>query len=406
MRSLIGGVLNRTPVPFASPAMARMQGFFTRNDQTAQLAAMGSVGTVFSIVDRIASTVAGVNWHLYRSAASGREEDREEVTRHAALTVWNNPNQFFTRQELVEASQQHFELVGEGPLVVGRDPRITFPTELWPVRPDRLAPVPSPTEFLTGYIYTGPDGEKVPLGLEDVVLQRRPNPLDAYRGMGPVQTIMVDLDSARYTAEWNRNFFINSAEPGGLIQVEDGMLTDTEFDTMMRHWRESHQGVSNAHRVAIIERGKWVSNSFSMKDMQFAELRVVSRDVIMEAFGVSKPMLGITDDVNRANAEAGEAVFAKYITVPRLERWKQLLNHDFLPMFGTAGQGLEFDYDNPVPENAEAENADRTSKTGGAKNLVEAGWHPDDVTQAMGLPPMRYVGQPTAAASTAPAEEG
>src|SRR3546814_16658143 len=74
-----------------------------------------------------------------------------------------------TRQELVESVQQHVDLTGEGWCAFSKDERMPAlgPTEIWPVRPDRMFPVKHPTEFLTGYIYRGPDGTEVPLEKED-----------------------------------------------------------------------------------------------------------------------------------------------------------------------------------------------------------------------------------------------
>src|SRR3546814_11093410 len=96
--------------------------------------------------------------------------------------------------------------------------------------------------------------------------------------------------------------------------------------------------------------------------MQFAELTNVSRDMIREAFLIHKHILGQSDDVNLANALAADEAFAECLVVPRLERFKGMLNNDFLRLFpGT--EGLEFDYDNPRPQNEEAIKAERESKT-------------------------------------------
>lgn len=406
MRSLLGGLAaalsNRVPVPYTGRSrVAAMFGSNTGRD--AQMAAMGSVGTLFSIVNRTSTATAQVNWRLYRKAKSGKKEDRQEVTSHAALDLWNTPNPFYTRQLLVESSQQHIDLTGEGWLVVARHPAVrSLPLELWPVRPDRIEPVPDRDNFLAGYVYLGPDGERVPLELDEVISLRMPNPRDPYRGLGPVQSILTDLDSTRYSAEWNRNFFRNSAEPGGIVQV-DKRLGDDEFNELRDRWNEQHKGVANAHRVAILEQGKWVERHYSQRDMQFAELRGVSRDVIREAYGISGFALGDIDDVNRATADASKTWFAEMLTVPRLERFKQALNTRLLPMYGTTGQSVEFDYDDPVPPNAEALNQERDSRAASAKALVEAGYHPDDVADAMGLPRMRYVGRDSGQAR--PAEQ-
>jgi HK97 family phage portal protein len=360
-----------------------------RHDNESYMRAMGSVGTLFAIVSRLADSTAEVEWRLWRKAPSGKDEDRKPVLRHAALDLLTTPNPFFQRRLFVEATQQHIDLTGEGWWVIWRDPRSPLPLELWPVRPDRMEPVPHRDRFISGYVYHGPDGEKVPLAVDDVISIKMPNPLDPYRGLGPVQAIMTDLDSARYGSEWNRNFFLNGAEPGGIVEVDE-RLSDDEFNEMAERWREQHQGVANAHRVAILERGKWVERKFSMRDMQFTQLREVSRETIREAFGFPKGMLGSVDDVNRANAEAGEIMFARWLVQPRCERLKTVLNYQLLPLFGSTAQGLEFDYVTPVPQSREDVDRERDSKAAAAATLVSAGYDPDDVTDAMGLPRMRH----------------
>ncbi|MEU4804322.1 phage portal protein [Actinosynnema sp. NPDC023587] len=408
MRSLfgrLGAPVNQPPVPYTQRStrsgLAGLFGGGTSTTKTAALNAYRGVGTLFGIVNRTSNATSQVDWHLYRKAKSGKKEDRVEVTSHAALDLWNRPNPFMPRQEFVETSQQHVDLAGESPWVVAYDQRArNLPLELWPVRPDRMEPDPHPDKFLTGWKYTDPDGGEIPLGLKEVIHLRMPDPIDPFRGFGPVQSILVDLDSSRYTSEWNRNFFRNSAEPGGILEV-DKRLSDEEFDEMTTRWNEQHRGVANAHRVAVIEQGKWINRTFTMRDMQFAELRGVARDTIMEAFGFPKPLLGIVEDVNRANADAGEYVFAKWLVVPRLERIKGALNNDLLPLYGDTARDLEFDYDSPVPDDDDAENAARESKTNAFKILVDAGVEPDDAAEIVGLPRMRMRTAPAPAPAPA-----
>jgi hypothetical protein len=135
--------------------------------------------------------------------------------------------------------------------------------------------------------------------------------------------------------------------------------------------------------------------------MQFTELRNLSREIIREAFGFPKALTGSVDDVNRANAEANEVMFARWLLVPRLERIKQALNNDFLPLFGTAAKGLEFDYDNPVPDDRELASAELTARANAAKALADAGWEPAGVLSAVGLPEISY-GAPAAVPEPAP----
>ncbi|MFI0768619.1 phage portal protein [Streptomyces sp. NPDC021218] len=392
MKSPLGSLFNKapsTPVPYVSRSSRATLPWMHRRGAEAQLRAMSSVGTLFAIVNRTAKAEADVEWKLWRKAKSGKDEDRVEVTSHAALDLWNKPNPFFTQSVFVEAGAQHKLLTGEQWWVIARDRRFNVPLEMWPVRPDRMEPVPDPERFIAGYMYTGPSGEKVALRIEDVIFIRTPHPEDPYRGIGPVQALLTDLDATRYSAEWNRNFFLNSAEPGGIIEVPN-RLGDDEFDELRERWNEQHKGVANAHRVAILEHGKWVDRKFSQRDMQFAELRSISQEIIREAFGFPKSMLGSTEDVNKATAQVGEVMFARWLVKPEAGAIRDALNHSFLPLFGKTAEGLEFDFVNPVPADLELESKQLTAKAEAVKLLVEAGVYGPEALAAVDLPEMSF----------------
>jgi HK97 family phage portal protein len=370
--------------------------------QAGAIEAYGQNGTLFSIITKLAQGTAAVDWHMHRTAASGSRstamcEHCEEsgvtyVPTHPALEVWNKPNDFFTSSLFVESFQQHVDLVGEGWWVVvylG-----SRPIELWPVRPDRMAPVRDPKTFIDGYVYRSPDGTMIPLRLDEVVTLRTPAPWDVYRGAGAVQTLFNNLWGAKYAAEWNRRFFENSAIPGGVIEIP-AHLSDPEWKEFQDRWAESHRGVRNAHTVAMLEYGaKWVDTKYTQRDMEFVELRRVNREEIREAFAMHGHILGLSEDVNRANAEAADVTFARRQLVPRLDRVKDALNGPFLALFGAMGKGYEFVYTNPVPEDREADNAERTSKASAFKLLTEAGVDPVDAAKFCGLPTLRMAPKP------------
>jgi HK97 family phage portal protein len=396
---------NSAPVPYSS---TRGQLFGNDNSlsgvDVAEQAynAHGSVGTLFAIVNQIGTAFSSTEWHLYQRTSVRDKARRKEVLNHGFMTVWDRPNPFYTGMLFRETVQQHMDLVGEGMIVLYKVNG--FVLEMWPVRPDRMQPIKHPTKYLTGWMYCGPDGEEVPLELDQVIQIKYPNPSDPYRGRGPVQTILADVDAARYSAEWNRNFFVNGARPGGIIKV-DYRMSDTEFNAFVNRWRQQHQGVANAHRVAVLENAEWQDTQFSMQDMQFAELRELSREVIREAFAFPKPMLGTVDDVNRANAEAGKEIMAEGQTIPRCRRWKDVVNTFLLPQFAN-GKTLVLDFDDPTPINHDAENAARNSQATSAANLVKAGYDPIETAVAMGLPPIKWVGIPAAVPATGNEDEG
>jgi HK97 family phage portal protein len=381
------------PVPYVrtNSAMGAF-GSTVGSSSTAQLDKMTTSGTLFAIVNRLATATATPAWTLYRTPTKRRPDDDDnreviEASAHAAAALLHRPNPFMAWSDLMEAGQQHVELVGECFLVVTKVAGI--PIEIWPVRPDRMVEVPHPTKFLERWDYRSPDGELIALPADEVIHVKTPNPTNFFRGLSPVAALLAELNGSQAAAEWTANFFHNSAQPGGIIKV-DRRLSDDEFETLRMRWDEQHRGVSNAHRVAIIEAGDWVNRSFSMRDMEFTALRNLARDQIMEAYGISRASLGVTDGINYAAAKAADLQFAKLLQIPRLNRWKQAVNAKLLPMFGTAGEGVEFDYKSPAEGDPMEENAERNSKVTAVCELIQAGFNPSSAAEAYGLPKMQY----------------
>lgn len=396
----LGNPASLPPVPYsartASPSILAGYG----GARATLLSAMGANGTLFATISRYANATSQVEWKLWRKAKSGKEEDRTPVTSHLALDMWDMPNQFTPGQLFRESTQQHVDLVGEAWWVIDRNV-FGWPAGMWLIRPDRIAPVPSAENGLLGYVYTTPDGSQIPLEVENVIRLRQPNPGEpgpAGRGLGAAQTILAQIEAVHFSAQWNRNFFANSAVPGGIITVPTE-LGDTAWKRLQVQWAEQHRGVSNAARVGILEGGATFTEGTNHHDMEFTELLNTSRDVIREAYSMPKFMLGLVDDVNRATAEASDASFGAWGLVPRLERMKEALNTQFLPMFGPFGHGtgqpdVEFDYETPVPPDQAAEDATLTARVNAYVALIGAGVEPAEAASAVDLPEMLHVQAP------------
>jgi HK97 family phage portal protein len=358
----------------------------------------GMSGTIYGIVSLLAESAATPPWKLYKKPPQdGRvryttgdkgSDQRTQVVQHAAIQLWNNPNSWHSGFEFREGSNQHEELTGETFWVL--DTEAGFPTSMWYVRPDRMEPVPDPDRFLVGWIYTGPDGTQVPLKDSEVILEKRPSPLDPYRGAGPVASILPNIQQQRYATEYQRNLFLNGADPGGVITVPN-RLTEPQFDELINRWRESHRGVARAGQVGVLEDGMtWEPNAHTNKDMEYGQLRLANRDELREAWRIHKAMMGSSDDVNRANAQTAEETFVDWQMLPRLNRRRDTLNSKLLPLFGGADKTMEFDYDDPSKTNAEGAAAELLSKSQSAAALVAAGYDPHDVLETVGLPDMDF----------------
>lgn len=392
-------VRGKPPVPLAPTHGVTMPlGMGGPGDDIEQLSLMAANGTTYSVIDLLSRDTASYtnSWHLYRvdtTTSRGRiaqPDPSREVQTHAALDLWFQPNDWFDNNLFIWATQQHIEATGKAFWVMTMTPY--GPIDMWLVRPDRMTPVPDPNGFLLGWIYSAPTGEQIAVPAAECVWIRQPDPMDLYGGLSPATPLQTDIESGRAISQWNRNFFANSAQPGGVVQLPEGIsLNDQEFRKATSRWAEQHMGVSRAHRIAFLENGAtWQNTAYSMKDMQFVELRQDARNSIYEGWGVGGGMLGVVEDVNRANMEGTEYNYTKRKIQPRLAMYRGVLNGQFLAKFGATATGLAFDFDNPVPADWQADAETMQAQATAVATYVAAGFAAEQVLKTVGVPEMDW----------------
>lgn len=313
-------------------------------------------GWVYACVTAIATDVASINLHLFRQTGNG---DPVELFDHPALQALNRANASMTRYELFEVTQSHLELAGNAFWYLARATENGPVEELYPIRPDRMRLVPGTDNPLDwSYEYVGKGG-KIPLQKSDILHFKTFNAEGDYPlpslGIGTVQAAISAIATNVASHDWNEVFFKNSARPDVAL-VTPAEMDEGEADRVLSKWNAGYQGVRNAFKTALLRGGLDVKNlGFSQREMDFVEQLRFSRDEILGLFRVPKSVLGITEDVNRANAEASNYVFALRNVKPKMQRIADTLNEFYLPLFATGNEVLYFTYDNPVPADQVAE---------------------------------------------------
>ena len=338
--------------PWATPPERNTKGFLT---------AYGEIYSLFGIALRIATAVGEAKWRLYKGS---ERSERSQIADHPILTLLDFANEFQTGQEIVELTQLHMDLAGKAYWYLPKT-GLGVPGEVWVIPPHLMKIVPSKRGFIAGYVYQSGD-EQISFSRNEIIRFPMPDPVNPYGGIGYAQPAAVELDSEVYSGKWNRNFFYNSARADAILETE-GHLNEEQYEQLRTQWADRYQGVSKAHKIAILEGGlSYKQIQVSQKDMDFQNLRRQTRENLMFTFGIPLSVMGITENVNRANAEAGDYTFARWLIKPRLTRIKNKLNEKLLPMFPEA-KGVEIDFDEVVPETIE-------QKTGLAESGVKAGY--------------------------------
>lgn len=302
------------------------------------LQSYGEIGWLFACVSKIAQNVADTEWKAY--------DKKDNVVESLALNLLKKPNPFASQYEFLQLHQMYMELIGKSFWYIAKD-GIKRPKEIWLINPINMWVIPDKDNFIKGYIYKA-GAIQVPLDTDEVLFFNYPDPLNPYSGISPAMAARNSLESDKYSGEWNRNTFYNDAEPPAILSFPDG-LGDDEYDRLKNEWEDEHRGVDNAKKLAIVDGNPTYQQlSISPKDMDFANLRTMTRDEILGVYGVPKTLLGLTDNVNRATAETATYVFAQNTIKPRLRLLQDKINNELLPLFG---EDIEIKFTDPVPDN-------------------------------------------------------
>jgi HK97 family phage portal protein len=235
------------------------------------------------------------------------------------------------------------------------------------------------------------------------------------------------------------SYFGNAANPGGVVEVP-GELTEEQASDIGRDWNLTHTGPYRAGKIGILSGGATFKPlTINAQDAQLLDTRRFSVEEIARIYRVPLALLGhpTPGAMSYASVEAQNLSFVQYSLRPILERIEQSLsallpesdgfirfNLDAL-LRGTTNErydaytkGLRegflslndvHAYEDMAPIEAgdqyrvPLQNIDATDakdvglklRTEIAAALIQVGFDPAAVTQAVGLPDMKHTGVPS-----------
>jgi len=145
------------------------------------------------------------------------------------------------------------------------------------------------------------------------------DPDNPFEGLSPRKAV-ANAIGQQYKADIaNEAILHNGVEPSGVLST-DQSLTDPQRDHIRRETEEKNQGPTNRRQFMLLEGGlKWQPTQSNLKDMEFAELKRMTRTDICSAFQVPPSVAGYYEDDNRAHADAAERMFWTNTMLPRAE---------------------------------------------------------------------------------------
>ena len=313
------------------------------------LSAYGKSLYVYACVSKIAEKVGSVDFKLLKIINA--DGDTEEVKSHEALDLLYKWNPFFTKEEAIETDTINRKLTGDSYIYKVRNEQGKV-VELWNIRPDLVTIQKSKENYIANYVVRVEDGTKEEvIPPEDIIHIKYPSPLNQYFGLSPLSPSGERINTEEYASKYQRDFFLNNARVDGTLET-DAMLTKDQRAELLEGWNKYHKGVGKNSKTAVLDAGlKYNQISLSQREMDYIESMRATRDDILTAFKVPKPIVAVTDDVNRANAETAQEIFLSETIKPELNKLINKLNEELIiPEYG---EEYYLTYEDPVPVNRE-----------------------------------------------------
>jgi HK97 family phage portal protein len=261
----------------------------------------------WSAVRIISGTIGALPFLVYKRI---NDEDKEREPKHPIYKMLHDrPNDYMDSLTFLETRMAHVLTYGNGYAEIQRDGG-GRPIHLWPLLPNRTKRVIDKDTEIPYYEIILPDNTKTTLP-DYNVLHIKGLGFDGLTGYDVVSYHKQAIAYGMAVKEYGARFFGNNASPGGALEVPEE-LSDEAHKRLKESWRESHQGLTEAHHIAILEDGtKFNKIGIDPEQAQAIEVQKWTVDDCSRIFQIPPHMLASMEYSKYNNVEQLEIEFVK-----------------------------------------------------------------------------------------------
>jgi HK97 family phage portal protein len=281
---------------------------------------------IYAAIRLISEDVGRLPFITYRRLERGKDRDRA----HPVYRILHDtPNPEMTAITFRESLTGQVLASGNAYAEIERD-QVGRIKALWPLRWDRMQVLRDRQTQELVYRYTLPNGQQKDFA-RDRIFHLRGFGGDGIMGYSPIGQAREEIAGIIATREWRNRFYSNDATPGGAL-THPGELSDTARTNIEASWNEAHRGLSNSHRVAILEEGvSYTKIGIDPKDLEFAETQRLDTEQVARLFRLAPPKLSDYSHATYTNIEEANIDHVVSTLDSWFVRWEQQANKDLLP---------------------------------------------------------------------------
>lgn len=282
-------------------------------------------------IEVIQDAVSSVDFELFR--LTGIDGEFEEVPASPLIDLLYKPNPLQTKSEFWRILVINLKLSGEVFIQKIHEARTLEPKMLVILNAKDMT-VKITTEGVLSYEYHTMNGEIKTFTADDIIHIKNPNPTSQLRGFSILRPLLSRVEAEIKSTEYQTQLFGHNGNPDGLLTVK-GVSDPNTLKTVKASFYNSFRGKNESNRVAVIGgEANYTPLNSAANTLDFIASKNNVRDEVFMALGVPKSLI-TSDDVNRANADAGLQQFMQFTIAPLFRMILEVFNERLvIPNYG------------------------------------------------------------------------
>ena len=269
-------------------------------------------GWVYRAVSMIANSASVVPFIVVDKEGTRMED-------HPIDILLQNPHPFLTRKQVSTLIILWLQLAGEGYFKKVKDGASVV--EIWPISPDRLAPIVSTEtgQMISGYEEKGVRGKtKVSseYTFDNTFSIRLLDPSNPVTGISPLEVAARAVDLDNNQQDWNASTMQNRGVVDGVFTF-DRDLTKEQHSTILSMVKEKFSGILNARAPLVVgSNAKYTRLGLNAIEIDYLNSRKFNREEIFIVYGVPPQLAGVQDSMTYDNFGSADRVFWESTLIP------------------------------------------------------------------------------------------
>lgn len=285
-----------------------------------------------TVVDFISNEIASLGLHMYEKVPGAKNEPmtRLSLDEHDMALLLHRPSPGWGHHRLWTAISRDILIYDVAYIGKVRSVGGTVKA-LIRIPPTGLYPYRDPFTQAIKYYVTAHTNKRIEI--DDLIIFYGYDPETNSDQTPPMETLRRILAEAWASGRYRENMWKNAARPEGVIErpLEAPDWGDEQREGFLSDWEAAMTGEANSGKTAILEEGmKWQQAQFNSRDMEYLQVRKLSRMECAAAWGIDPVMVGARD---RPPNAADRTTFYVDRLVPFTRRLEEAICLQLIPEF-------------------------------------------------------------------------